>query len=114
MGVDYSAVSGYGIVLSPIEVVEWATLAGNDEEYAYEAADYLCSKYNLNHVVAGSAYTGEEEFLIGECTGVDKFGFVESDGFAFITNECYPRLKAMMQDIGKTKPVGFYSGMHVY
>jgi len=120
MGVDYSASSGYGFVLTSDD--DWEAMA-EKLGVAYEDDDYdileaLCSKYQVDYATAGDSYSGEVQYLIGDVRTTHIYDFESSD-FTFLTKDDFDtslhlKLKDILSILGLDRDVKFYTGLHVY
>lgn len=124
MGIDYSAVSGFGFVLSHEEddLEQIAKNVGfvskyDDQDYLdeYELAEWIASKYGLDYVMAGDAMSGDTCILIGETQSTDIYGLAETpmpkkfdQSAELLTN-----LKNAIRDMGVPKVIAFYAGMYI-
>lgn len=123
MGVEYSAVSGYGFMFDVANdnIEDIANIAGYKTPSwgfgAYEFVEWLCTKYELNYGVAGDAYGGEEFFLIGVgIYGSDIYGLQEFTPVALeIAQGATEKIQRVLDDLELSdKKIAFYSGMHVF
>jgi len=122
MGVDYTAVSGYGFVLGPDEKALF--LNSEDGDY-YEDIEKFLEKYSeLQILVAGSyAYSGDEDDLaLAVVVGASwKSGDVHCDRIwsevhsEDISEEAEAQLKQAANDLAIDNPrFAFVSGVHVW
>jgi hypothetical protein len=122
MGVEYSAVSGYGFVLDDIndDIEGIAKFAGFPVDAlfdSYSFYEWLSKKYNVNFAYAGDAYDGSIYVLIGAVTVSNLYGFEDVDfGLSEIESsaELNAELRRMLDDLGIDKKIGYYTGMYVY
>ena len=142
MGVDYSHSAGYGIVLSQEDGDDFVAMAikakvkpygydsfdqfmaevmDEDErndayDDDYEIVDALSRKYGLSYLVAGSSYSGELCFLLGDGHSDNNFWFEEINSVPNPINiaEIEAKLERFMIEMGISKKIAYYSGMHVY
>jgi hypothetical protein len=121
MGVDYSAVSGYGFLIDPNEdsISELAERAGyqyeEDEFDESEFIDWLCAQYGVHYVTAGSAYDGNVCYLIGNGRSINVYWFEESEMYVQeIKPELTEKLEAMMLSLGLTKKIAYYTGLYIW
>ena len=109
---------------------EWATEVleeYEDGDLAEAARDYngnedviefICKKYGLNYATAGSSYSGELCWLVGEVTsgGSNDYWFEEVAPDPVFTSydEVNEKLATLKADLGLNLKVSHYAGMHVY
>lgn len=92
MGVDYSAVAGYGFVIADCDIpdvaerfnyMEFAFDDGEthyiDEIEYYDFLEWLAASTGLNYVTAGDAYSGQLFYLFGSVSSINIFGLEEID-----------------------------------
>ena len=92
MGVDYSAVAGYGFVIADCDIpdvverfnyMEFAFDDGEthyiDEIEYYDFLEWLAASTGLNYVTAGDAYSGQLFYLFGLVSSINIFGLEEID-----------------------------------
>ena len=92
MGVDYSAVAGYGFVIADCDIpdvaerfnyMEFAFDDGEthyiDEIEYYDFLEWLAASTGLNYVTAGDAYSGSLFYLFGLVSSINIFGLEEID-----------------------------------
>ena len=92
MGVDYSAVAGYGFIIADCDIpdvverfnyMEFAFDDGEthyiDEIEYYDFLEWFAASTGLNYVTASDAYSGQLFYLFGAVSSIDIFGLEEVD-----------------------------------
>ena len=92
MGVDYSAVAGYGFVIADCDIPDVAERL-NYMEFAFDDGkthyideiehddflEWFAASTGLNYVTAGNAYSGSLFYLFGLVSSINIFGLEEID-----------------------------------
>lgn len=123
MGVDYSAVAGYGFIIADCDIpdvverfnyMEFAFDDGKthsiDEIEYYDFLEWFAASTGLNYVTAGNAYSGQMFNLFGLVSSINFFGLEEID------------LKLIERDRSKVDEVAakwgfephFYAGLYIW
>ena len=123
MGVDYSAVAGYGFVIADcdipdvVERLNYMEFAFDDGETHYideieydDFLEWLAASTGLNYVTAGDAYSGPLLYLFGLVSSINIFGLEEID------------LRSLEFDKSKVDEVAakwgfephFYAGLYIW
>ena len=92
MGVDYSAVAGYGFVIADCDIPDVAERL-NYMEFAFDDGkthyideiehddflEWFAASTGLNYVIAGDEYSGQLLYLFGSVSSINSFGLEEID-----------------------------------
>lgn len=117
MGVYYSAVSGYGFVLSheTDDLEQIAKNVGLDYTDEYDLAEAICSKYGLKYAMAGDSMSGDICILIGNVQSIGIYGLAETPMPRKFDQdaELLTKLNNAIRGIGVPKEIAFYTGMHI-
>ena len=124
MGVDYSATFGYGFLLDRSQLNQLAAETGyfpsdydSQEQAIEEGADlvdddwefveWFASRNEIEFGLAGSAYSGEYKYLLGEIISARDFGFDEVN-FDSFDKDKVDRIAEIYGQIAK-----WYAGVYV-